>query len=122
EEWVATYASIHHKPGAPLFDMMAAGKSGKDPRMLFTWFAADIVTDEEHAAHAKTPEERANPSMFSESWDGGYLAQQAARLPAHRYRRLHLNLPGLPEGAAFSAESVMNAVERGVRERAPEPG
>ena len=42
------------------------------------------------------------------SWgDGGeYLEQQRRRLPAHKFRRLHLNLPGLPEGSAFQPEPV----------------
>jgi hypothetical protein len=43
-------------------------------------------------------------------------------VPSHVYRRLHLNLPGLPLGAAFSAETVMDAVARGVRGRKPESG
>ena len=51
-----------------------------------------------------------------------YLAQQQSRLPSHKYRRLHLNLPGLPEGSAFSVEKVMDAVERGVCVRLPAPG
>jgi hypothetical protein len=33
-----------------------------------------------------------------------------------------LNLPGLPQGSAFTAEAVMDAVVRGVRVRPPEPG
>jgi hypothetical protein len=43
-------------------------------------------------------------------------------LPAHKYRRLHLNLPGQPEGAAYQPESAMGAVDRGVKLRAPERG
>jgi hypothetical protein len=31
-----------------------------------------------------------------------------------------LNLPGAPEGAAFSAEKVMESVDRGIRVRLPE--
>lgn len=42
-------------------------------------------------------------------------------LPAHKYRRLHLNLPGLPEGSAYQPEPVMDAVERGVPVRAAQP-
>ena len=123
QQWITSYASIFHRPGAPLFDLMQQGKAGKDPRFLFAWYAADgVFGDEEHAATAATPEEKANPSMGGPTWDPGYLAQQAARLPAHRYRRLHLNLPGLPEGAAYTAESVMQAVARGVTSREPERG
>jgi hypothetical protein len=55
------------------------------------------------------------------SWaDAEYLAQQQRRLPAHKYRRLHLNLPGLPEGSAYQPEPVMDAVDRGVTLRLPE--
>jgi hypothetical protein len=36
--------------------------------------------------------------------DPDYLVQQQGRVPAHVYRRVHLNLPGLPEGAAYTAE------------------
>src|SRR2546422_159565 len=94
--WITSYASIYHKPGVPLFDLCASGRAGRDPRMLFSWYAADYTTD---AAFSEAdPETRANPSCSS--WrDAGYLAQQAARLPAHKFRRVHLNLPGLPEGS-----------------------
>ena len=52
------------------------------------------------------------------SWAGtDYLAQQQSRLPSHKYRRLHLNLPGLPEGSAFTAEMIMGSIDRGVKVR-----
>lgn len=117
--WLTSYASIHHIPGVPLFDLMKAGKTGTDPRMLFSWYGADFTTDPEFAE--ADPESRANPSRAS--WaDQGYLAQQQARLPSHQYRRLHLNLPGLPEGSAYTAEKVMDAIARGCVRRAPVPG
>ncbi len=117
--WATSYASIYHRPGVPLFDLCAAGRAGKDPRMLFSWYASDYTTDADFAT--VDPETRANPSRGT--WaDADYLAQQQRRLPAHKYRRLHLNLPGLPEGSAFSVEPVMDAVPRGVRQRELEPG
>ena len=117
--WIASYASIFHRPGTPLFDLLATGKRGSDPRMYFSWYAADYCTDP--AFENLSPEEKANPSMGS--WeDQGYLAQQQSRLPSHKYRRLHLNLPGSPEGCAYSAEKVMDSVERGVSVRPPEAG
>jgi hypothetical protein len=117
-QWFTSYASIYHKPGVPLFDMFKAGKEGQDPRMFFSWYAADYTTDQDFIN--ALPEVRANPSK--DSWgDSKYLAQQQRRLPAHKYRRLHLNLPGLPEGSAFTAEKVMEAIERGVKLRAPLP-
>jgi hypothetical protein len=85
--------------------------------MLFSWYAADFTTDP--AFVTAPPEVRANPSMAS--WgDSGYLTQQQHRLPSHKYRRLHLNLPGLPEGSAFQPEPIMDAISRGVRLRRPE--
>lgn len=117
--WITSYASIYHKPGVPLFDLMQQGRAGTDPRMFFSWYAADFTTDPDFAA--ADPETRANPSRAS--WASpGYLDQQRRRLPAHKYRRLHLNLPGLPEGSAFQPEPVMAAFDRGVTDRAPEPG
>lgn len=118
-QWITSYASLYHKPGVPLFDLCAQGRAGRDPRMFFSWYAADYTTDPDFADAA--PETRANPSRGS--WtDAGYLAQQQARLPAHKFRRLHLNLPGLPEGSAFQPEPVMDAIARGLARRAPEPG
>ncbi|MBI3059123.1 MAG: hypothetical protein HYY81_07430 [Deltaproteobacteria bacterium] len=117
--WITSYASIYHKPGVPLFDMFKAGKEGQDPRMFFSWYAADYTTDPDF--ENTLPEDRANPSK--KSWgDSKYLAQQQRRLPAHKFRRLHLNLPGLPEGSAYTAEKIMEAVERGVKVRPPVEG
>lgn len=119
QQWITSYASIFHRPGVPLFDFCRTGRAGTDPRMLFSWYAADFTTDPDFAD--KTPEDRANPSRAS--WNHpGYLAQQQRRLPAHKYRRLHLNLPGLPEGSAFQPEPVMDAIARGVTVRPPAPG
>jgi len=119
QQWVTSYASLFHRPGVPLFDLMAIGRAGRDPRMLFSWYGADFTTDADFADTA--PEVRANPSMAS--WgDPEYLAQQRRRLPGHKFRRLHLNLPGLPEGSAYSAEGVMDSIERGVIVRVPESG
>jgi hypothetical protein len=35
---------------------------------------------------------------------------------------LHLNLPGAPDGAAFSADAVMSAIATGRKRLGPEPG
>lgn len=119
QQWITSYASLFHKPGAPLFDLLQQAKANTDPRLLFSWYAADFCTDPDFAA--KSPEERANPSMAS--WNNpAYLAQQQRRLPAHKYRRLHLNLPGLPEGSAYQPEPVMDAIERNVAVRPPLDG
>ena len=116
-QWITSYASIYHKPGIPLFDIFVAGKKAEDPKMYFSWYAADYSTDPDF--ENASPEDKANPSR--NSWqDPNYLEQQQRRLPAHKYRRLHLNLPGLPAGSAFDSEMVMNAVERGVKVRSPQ--
>jgi hypothetical protein len=58
--------------------------------MLFSWYGADFTT--EAALVDAEPERRANPPLTS--WgDDSYLAQQRKRLPTHKFRRLHLNLP-----------------------------
>jgi len=109
---IATYASIYNTAGYPLFDYFQRGKSGADPRMHFSWYSADVCTDE--AMHGLSGELRANPSMAS--WaDQGYLEQQRQRLPIHKYRRLHLNLPGMPDGAYFDPGKVDDVVVSGRR-------
>jgi hypothetical protein len=100
--WVTSYAGIRHAPGIPLYDFMKIGRAGSDPRMFFSWYGADFCTDASFG-DGMAPEARANPSMASWGNDG-YLEQQRRRLPTHRFRRLHLNLPGAPDGAAFSGE------------------
>jgi hypothetical protein len=107
--WITSYAGIRHAPGVPLFDFQQAGRRGDDPRMYFSWYAGDFTTD---AALADAePEFRANPSIASFGAD--YLVQQRRRLPNHKFRRLHLNLPGAPDGAAFDGDKVMRAVVTG---------
>jgi hypothetical protein len=99
--------------------MLKAGWEKSDPHMYFSYYAADRTTDPDF--EDKTPEERANPSMSS--WTNKrYLDQQRRRLPSHKYRRLHLNLPGSPEGSAFSAERIFDAIERGCHVRLPQQG
>jgi hypothetical protein len=117
--WITSYAGIRHAPGIPLYDLQQAGRCGNDPAMYFSWYGADFTTDPQFAD--STPEQRANPSMASWGNDG-YLEQQRRRLPTHKFRRLHLNLPGAPDGAAFSADAVMSAIISGRKRLEPEPG
>jgi hypothetical protein len=119
--WITSYASIRHGKGIPLHDMLESAKVGADPRLFFQWYSADYTTDRALAGEDVTPEQRANPSMAS--WDQpDYLDQQRARLPSSRFRRLHLNLPGSPEGAAFSAEHIAAATVTGRRRLPYQPG
>jgi hypothetical protein len=117
--WVTSYAGIRHAPGIPLYDFMQAGKRGDDPRMMFSWYGGDFTTDP--ALAEAEPELRANPSLASWGNDG-YLAQQRLRLPTHKFRRLHLNLPGAPDGAAFDGDKVMAAIVTGRKRLAKEEG
>ncbi len=108
-QWITSYASIFNYPSIPLFDLCEIGKAKRDPRMVFSWYAADYCTDPTLAD--ASPEHKANPSMAS--WkDTGYLEQQRVRLPSHKFRRLHLNLPGLPEGGFLDPQRVDQCIER----------
>ena len=119
-EWITSYASIYNTPGKPLFDLTLTGKRGDDPRMFFSWYSADYTTDPDLQGEHITSEQRANPSMAS--WNNpGYLEQQKRRLPTHKYRRLHLNLPGMPDGTYFDAERVLACTMAGRRELKPLP-
>ena len=119
--WITSYDTLYNAPGIPLYDMKQAAQKGDDPRMLFSWYSGgEICTDPEFAN--LDPEARANPSM--ESWPEGraYLDQQRRRLPKHKYRRLHLNLPGAPDGAYFDPDAVLNSIVVGRQVRPPEAG
>jgi len=118
-QWITSYDSLIHSPGAPLFDLMQAGKAGTDPRMLFSWYSGSYCTDPEFA-DLPTAEERANPSMATFTPD--YLATQKKRLPTHLYRRLHLNEGGQPQGARFDADSILNCIVSGRRALTPQDG
>jgi hypothetical protein len=119
--WITSYAAIRHSPGVPLFDLLRVGKSGEDDRMLFSSYGGDYTTDSRLMGEEVTPEQRANPSMAS--WgNANYIEEQRRRLPPHKFRRLHLNLPGAPDGAAFNAESVLSCVVRGRRVLMPQRG
>lgn len=117
-QWITSYASIHHKPGVPLFDLCKLGREAKDPRMLFSWYSSTYTTDPDF--ENASPEHRANPSM--DTFQPDYLEQQRRRLPSHKFRRLHLNEPGLPEGSAFTFEAIDGAIQRGITVRPYRPG
>ena len=117
--WVTSYASIFNNAGVPLYDMFESGKAGNDPRMYFSWYSGDYCTDPEFAE--LEPEARANPSVAS--WGNpDYLEQQRRRLPSHKFRRLHLNLPGSPDGAFLRPDQVLDCIVAGRRQLQPQPG
>lgn len=115
---IVSYDTFFNTPGVPLFDFKLLGKSGEDPRMHFQWYSADYCTDPAFAD--LPPEERANPSMAS--WPEGmrYIEQQRRRLPFHKFRRLHLNLPGSPEGSVFDPDGILAAIVPGRKALHPE--
>lgn len=115
--WITSYDTIYNSPGVPLYDLKKAGREGTDPRMLFVWYSGDYCTDP-NFAHLE-PELRANPSISS--WPDGraYLDQQRRRLPTHKFRRLHLNLPGSPNGAFLDQGAVLSAIVKGRRSLPP---
>ena len=114
--WVTSYDTIYNTPGVPLCDLKTIGFAGTDPRMLFSWYSGDKCTDPDFAE--LEPELRANPSIGSWSEGRAYLAQQRCRLPTHKFRRLHLNLPGAPEGAFLDQGKVLAAIVPGRRSSA----
>jgi hypothetical protein len=116
--WITSYAGIRHAPGIPLYDFMRAGKRGDDPRMYFSWYGGDFSTDP--SLVDAEPERRANPSLAS--FGAGYIEQQRRRLPTHKFRRLHLNLPGAPDGAAFDGDKVTAAIVAGRKRLARDAG
>jgi hypothetical protein len=118
--WITSYDTIYNAPGIPLFDFKVIGKEGTDPRMLFSWYSGDYCTDPAFAG--LEPELRANPSIASWPEGRAYLDQQRRRLPTHKFRRLHLNLPGSPNGAFLDQGAVLAAIVAGRRALPPQPG
>lgn len=115
--WVTTYDSLVSRKGQPLHDFKQRGIAGDDPRFLFTWYAGDETGTDPDYKDLPTPELRANPSI--KNFYPGYLEQQRLRLPTNKYRRLHLNLPGAPDGAFLDPERVLACIISGRKQRRP---
>ena len=109
--WITSYDTIFNVPGIPLYDLKRTGFAGTDSRMLFSWYSGDKCTDPAFAD--LPPELRANPSIGSFADGVAYIEQQRQRLPTFKFRRLHLNLPGAPNGAFLDQGVVMAAVVPG---------
>lgn len=43
--WITSYASLHHHPGAPLYDYYQRGVQRLDPKMFFSWYSGSFGTD-----------------------------------------------------------------------------
>ena len=118
--WITSYDTIYQSAGVPLYDLTQAGFAKTDPRMLFSWYSGDRCTDPAFAD--VEPELRANPSIASWPEGRAYIEQQRRRLPTHKFRRLHLNLPGSPNGAFLDQAVVTSAIIKGRYVLAPEIG
>ncbi len=116
-----SYDTLLRRAGIPMFDYCQRGKAGTDRRFYFSWYAGDFCTDPEFASKP-TDAEKANPSLVFVDGVNEYIEQQRGRLPSHLFRRLHLNIGGQPQGAAFAAESILNAIATGVKVRHPVAG
>jgi len=117
--WITSYDTIFSRPGVPLYDLKQRGIDGDDPRMLFSWYSGSYCTDPAFAD--LLPEQRANPSMDSWPERAAYLDQQRRRLPTHKFRRLHLNLPGSLSGAFLDYDAISGSTVSGRRHVSPEP-
>ena len=119
--WITRYDTNFNMPGVPLYDLKRQALAGSDRRMYFAWYSGDLCTDRSFAE--LEPGERANPSMGSWPDGAAYLEQQKRWLPTHRYRRLHLCLPGSPEGAYYyDAANVLACIVSGRKRLAPREG
>ena len=109
QQWFASYASMSRATGVPLNDILKQHEHGSDPRLLVSWYSGTI--------------EEANPSLngpLGPTLEGILDAQRS--LPSWIFRRLCQNLPGQPDGAAFDAEKVEEAVIAGRTILPPQPG
>lgn len=104
----ASYASLSRQAGIPLVDMLKQHDAQTDPRLFVRWYSGTV--------------EEANPALDAplgptrESIRDAELA-----LPSWMYRRLCLNLPGQPDGAAFDAGKVEDAIVKGRTVLPPQP-
>ena len=119
--WISTYDSFFNSPGVPLYDLKEQGKAGTDDKFYFSWYSGEYCTDPDFE-QLPTAELRANPSIAQ--FKKGYLEKQKKRLPSFKYRRLHLNLPGAPEGQFLDPDRVAACIVRGrkrVKAQIPTP-
>jgi len=107
-QWFASYAAMSPAAGVPINDILKQREAKSDPRLYVSWYSGTV--------------KEANPSL------GGPLGptmddiEDARRsLPSWIFRRLYQNLPGQPDGAAFDAGKVQDAVVSGRTVLPPQP-
>lgn len=104
----ASYASLYRQAGIPLNDMLRQHEARTDPRLYVAWYAGTI--------------EEANPAMNTPLGPTLESIEDARRsLPSWAFRRLYQNLPGQPDGAAFDASKVEEAIVSGRTVLPPQP-
>ena len=114
--WITSYNSIYHQPGVPLFDMLKHAWAGTDARMYFSYYASDKTIDPDFSQDSGGAGQPKHGEL-----DEQELSRPAAAAAAlSQVRRLHLNLPGLTERSAFSAEKIEDAIERRTKVRPPQ--
>lgn len=105
----ASYASLYRHAGVPLVDMLKQYEAKTDPRLYVSWHSGSV--------------EEANPSLNGPLGPTtADLEDARCSLPTWIFRRLCLNLPGQPDGAAFNAEIVERAVVAGRTVLPPKDG
>ena len=109
QQWFESYASMSRAAGIPVNDILRQHAAGTDPRLFVSWYSGTI--------------EEANPSLngpLGPTLEDILDAQRS--LPSWIFRRLCQNLPGQPDGAAFDAGKVEEAVIVGRTVLPPQPG
>jgi hypothetical protein len=109
QQWFASYASLYRHAGVPLVDLQKQHEAKSDPRLFVSWHSGTI--------------EEACPSLNGPLGPTMEDIEDARRsLPSWIFRRLYLNLPGQPDGAAFDADVIESVVVAGRKVIAPVDG
>ena len=104
--WFASYASPWRHASVPLVDMLKQHEAGTDPRLFVRWYAGSV--------------EAANPALNTPLGPTRESIEDAQRgNPSWVFRRLYLNLPGQPDGAALDPDKVEQCVVAGRRVLSP---
>jgi hypothetical protein len=105
----ASYASLSRQAGIPLVDMLRQHEAKTDPRLYVRWYSGTV--------------EQANPALNTPLGPTrASIGDAELALPSWMYRRLCLNLPGQPDGAAFVADVIEAAMVKGRIVLPPQPG
>jgi len=109
QQLFGSYAAVSRAGGIPINDLLRQHEKRTDPRLFVSWYSGTI--------------EEANPSLngpLGPTLEDIHDAQRS--LPSWIFRRLYHNLPGQPDGAAFDAGKVEQAVVTGRTVLAPQSG